>query len=94
MGIQGHLWLHMELEASQGYMRPYLKTKISQWPKESTSAPMTLGHHVNFMFERENAVEGEDQGGHRGSHSNCHKSESPKLHGHSSPVSWSSSMCA
>lgn len=32
VGIQGHLWLHMELD--QGYMRPYLKTKISQFPSK------------------------------------------------------------
>lgn len=34
VGIQEHLWLHMELEGSQGYMRPYLKTKLSQLPSK------------------------------------------------------------
>lgn len=82
-GVGGQSGLYETLSQNQNFT---IAIKIS------TSAPMTLGHHVNFMFERENALEGEEQGGHRGGHSNCHKPGSPKLHGHSSPVSCFSSM--
>lgn len=48
-GIPGHLWLHMELEASLSYMFCF-ETKQNNnnkphIPPKSTSAPATLGHY-------------------------------------------------